>query len=202
MTYFWENIKRVFFDIKILYREHRFHFLVSMCLTVLAILIALNNSTSALDIYSPNFIVLIVSGTFNPLAFLLKLFIYGALLFSFLFIASMHFGFYILSYSLIYCCIYKIMLVAFVSCVIDGFSGIILAIFCYLPICLLGAFLFSLSMLRVYLICNYSCGFKHFNNLRYYAKNVFNDIIYPYILFVVISSCWWLLLFALFSFFL
>jgi len=202
MTYFWENIKRVYFDIRLLCRENRLHFIICLCLTVGAILIALNNAAAALESYNPNFIVLIIGGTFNPLAFILKLFIYSALIFSVLFIASIHFAFFVLCYPLIYCCIYKIMLSAFVSCMVDGFSGIILALFCYMPICLAGALLFGIAMIRVYHISNYSCGIRHFNNLRYYARGVFEDIVYPYICFVALSSLLWLLIFAIVSIFL
>jgi hypothetical protein len=166
---------------------------------LLAILIALNNASAEIVIYHPNFIVLIIQGSFNPLAFLFQLIIFGALIFLFLFLACWHFVFYLLIYPLVYFSVYKFMLPVFVSCIVDGISGIFLVFFCHLPICLTGCYCFSVAGIRVYNLCNYPHQIRYFNNLKYMSKSIFNEICFPYLCFICVSTLWWLVLYLIFA---
>lgn len=201
MVCFFNNIKNTFIEIKIIIRENKVHFCICLALTLLAIAISLNKATFAVEVYySPNFYILMVERVFNPVAFSLKIIFLIILAYLLLFLMSMHYIFYLCGYLFIYIGVYFIMLPIFCSGIIDGFSGHIIAIFCYIPICSITVVFFSFSMLRIHKLCNYTCDYKYFHNIRYYYRNVLKDIFYPFSINLSCCFIWWLAIYFILSF--
>ena len=196
MVCFFNNIKNTFIDIKLVYREYKIHFIVCYAVAFLALLLAMSRSTYLVEVYyNPNFYILMVRKVFNPVAFAIRIFLIIFLIYLSFYLMSIHFIFYLSGYLMIFLGVYFIMLPLFCSGIIDGFSGHLLALFCYLPLCFLTVCFFSLSMTKIYKLCNYSCDYKHLNNISYLSKSILKNIFYPFISNLISCFLFWFFIF-------
>jgi len=196
MVCFFTNIKNSFIEIRQFIKQYKLHFCLCLAIMFFAMMFALNKSSQVIEIYySPNFYVLIVRKVFNPLAFTFKLLLLSLILYSLLYLMSIHYGFYVFGYVILFLGVYYGMLPIFCSGIRDGFSGQMLAIFCYIPICILTVYFYSLGMIKIYILCNYSHDYKHFNDVRYLFKSILKEIFYPYVSNALCCYIWWLIIF-------
>lgn len=194
------SIKDKFVAVKILFNRNKFIFIASAVAAALGIILAITGLGKATEKYSyGNVITKISSGEFNFLLFYFKLLFFTSLFYIVSLLTTFNFLVFLINFPILLFYAKFFMRAVFVSCVLDGFTGILLLIILYMPLFFVNWVLFTIYLAELFQVVGYGCKLKYITPLKcywnstrmllkiYLLKSILFNIVYSAIILIILA---------------
>lgn len=194
------SLKDKFVAVKILYNRNKFIFIASTVAAALGIILAITGLGKATEKYSDgNVITQISSGEFNFLLFYFKLLFFTSLFYVISLLTTFNFIVFLINFPILLFYAKFFTRAVLVSCVLDGFTGILLLIILYLPVFLVNWALFTIYLAELYQVVGCGCKIKYITPLKCYwnstgtllkkflLKSILFNVIYSGIILIILA---------------
>ncbi|MDD3946389.1 MAG: hypothetical protein PHI19_00960 [Clostridia bacterium] len=183
-------------SLKKYYQLNKLHFIICFFCAACGLLIALSGTYKA-ESESVNFIVIIKQGARSPLPMIVNILLFSSLAHLVVFLASFHFGIFVLCYGGIIAgslCLFRC---AFISVSLDGVLGIVFFIFFIMPIYLFHLFSLSVLLCKIYDYRGYAGNKKYFINLSFVSRKMVGEVLHYYAAALICSYSVWLIIYLI-----